>query len=167
MKLRKKQVVVIGGNNITEKDYKIAYDVGAFIAELQLVLISGGRNGIMEAASKGAREKGGIVVGILPSDNLNEANDYCDIVVPSGIGYARNSMNVLSGDIVISISGGFGTLSEICYANIYNKPVILCTYSEGISRDILKIESIIKDNPNIIPVDNTPQLMKKIKELCA
>jgi uncharacterized protein (TIGR00725 family) len=80
----------------------------------------------MEAACRGAREAGGHTIGILPGRDATETppNDYVEFPIFSGVGYARNVMVVLSGDAVIAIDGSYGTLSEIAYALIHDKPVV-------------------------------------------
>jgi uncharacterized protein (TIGR00725 family) len=133
--MRYKQVVVIGSsdeNNYTDT----AYRIGLHIAKKGWVLISGGRGGIMEAASRGASDGNGIAIGILPGTGRDEANKYCNIIIPTGIGYARNLTNVLSGDVIVSIGGKSGTLSELAYAWQFGKPVILCKFSGGWSEKI-------------------------------
>ena len=134
--MRKKQVVVIGGSDETQYN-KDAYKIGKYIAQKNCSLLSGGRGGVMKAVSKGAYDEGGVVVGILPGDDFSEANEYCTIVIPSGIGYARNSMNILSADIIISLGGKAGTLSELAYAWHYRKPVIACSFTGGWSKKIV------------------------------
>lgn len=128
--MRHKQVVVIGsGDESIFLD--TAYGIGRYIAEKRWVLITGGKSGIMEAASKGASEAGGIVIGILPEDTHKTANRYCNIVIPTGIGYARNLPNILSGDVIVSIGGKSGTLSELAYAWQFHKPIISCVFTGG------------------------------------
>ncbi|MBN2040076.1 MAG: TIGR00725 family protein [Spirochaetes bacterium] len=128
--MRLRQVVVIGsGDDSSFLD--TAYEIGRYVAEKKWVLISGGKGGIMESASKGAFEAGGIVIGILPEQLPDSANKYCSIVIPTGIGYARNLTNVLSGDVIVSIGGKAGTLSEIAYAWQFRKPVIACAFTGG------------------------------------
>lgn len=78
----------------------------------------------MEAAARGAREAGGLTIGILPGTNLEEANPFIDLPLATGIGLNRNSMVVLNADIVIAIDGEYGTLSEIAFARLYNKKVV-------------------------------------------
>jgi uncharacterized protein (TIGR00725 family) len=129
------QVTVIGSSG-SSKYKEEAYFIGSYIAEKKCTLISGGRDGIMEGASKGASESNGIVVAILPGEDFSQVNKYSNIVIPTGIGYARNSMNVLAADIVVSMEGKTGTLSEIAYAMQYNKPIICCSYTDGWSNNI-------------------------------
>lgn len=135
--MRSKQVVIIGSSDASAH-LDTAMSIGHFVADNKWVLISGGRTGIMEAASRGASEAGGTVVGITPSQQFDEANPYCTIVIPSGIGFARNSINVLSGDVIVSIGGKSGTLSELAYAWQYGKPVICCSFTGGWSSKILQ-----------------------------
>ncbi len=78
----------------------------------------------MEACCKGAKDAGGLTIGILPADDENLANKYVDIKIPTGMGYARNVLVVKTGHAIIAIDGSFGTLSEIGYAMSYNKPLI-------------------------------------------
>ncbi|MCP4135678.1 MAG: TIGR00725 family protein [bacterium] len=133
--MRKKQVVVIGASDAVDFCDE-AYSIGAYIAQQGYVLITGGRGGIMEAASQGAFEHQGTVIGILPGADDSEANPYCTIVLPTGIGFARNIVNILAADIVIAIGGKAGTLSELAYAWQYGKPVICCTFAEGWSQKL-------------------------------
>ncbi len=125
-----KQVVVIGSSEPTGFEEQ-ARVIGMHIARRGYVLISGGRGGIMEAASRGASECGGTVVGILPWESFDGANANCSIVIPTGIGFARNSMNILAADVVVALCGAGGTLSELAYAWIYKKPVVCCAFSGG------------------------------------
>ena len=78
----------------------------------------------MEAASRGAKEAGGITIGILPGKDKGEANPYIDIALPSSIGYARNAMVACSADIIIALPGSEGTSSEISYGIVYKRPII-------------------------------------------
>ncbi len=118
------KISVIGGSKIDSVIYDLAYQVGKEIAKNGAVLICGGLTGTMEAACKGAREEGGLTIGILPTANENDANDYVDIIIPTGMGYARNIQVVLSAHAVIAIDGSYGTLSEIGYTLTFDKPII-------------------------------------------
>jgi uncharacterized protein (TIGR00725 family) len=101
-----------------------AADVGRLIAERGAVLVCGGRGGAMEAACRGAKEAGGLTVGILPGSDRSEANPFVDVVLPTGLGEARNALVVGAADAVIAIGGGYGTLSEIALALKAGKRVI-------------------------------------------
>jgi len=115
---------VIGGAFCSSDIYRIAEDVGRFIAKKGGVLITGGLSGVMEAASKGAKEEGGLTVGILPGFEDTDANRYIDIPIVTGLDHARNVIVVRSSQAIIAINGEYGTLSEISIALKIGKPVI-------------------------------------------
>jgi uncharacterized protein (TIGR00725 family) len=121
-----KKISVIGGSRIEENStaYDLAYQVGKNIALNSAILVCGGLGGVMEAACRGAREGGGLTIGILPSTDENTANSWVDIKIPTGLGYARNVLVVLSADAVIAVDGALGTLTEIGYALTFSKPLI-------------------------------------------
>ncbi len=117
-------ISVIGAGACSEKIYEIAENVGRLIARENAVLVTGGLGGVMEAASKGAKEAGGITVGILPGFSKDEANKFVGIPITTGLSHARNIIVVRSADAVIAVSGKYGTLSEIAVALKLGKPVI-------------------------------------------
>jgi len=101
-----------------------AAEVGRLLAERGAVLVCGGRGGAMEAACRGAKEADGLTVGILPGSDRSDANPFVDVVLPTGLGEARNALVVGAADVVIAIGGGYGTLSEIALALKARKRVI-------------------------------------------
>ncbi len=117
-------ISVIGAGECSEKIYEIAENVGGLIARGNAVLVTGGLGGVMEAASKGAKEAGGITVGILPGFSKDEANKFVGIPITTGLSHARNTIVVRSADAVIAVAGEYGTLSEIAIALKLGKPVI-------------------------------------------
>jgi uncharacterized protein (TIGR00725 family) len=104
--------------------WELAEEVGRRLAEAGLVVVCGGRTGVMEAAAKGASSAGGTVIGVVPSASLEEANEHCTHVVATGMGPARNLAVVASGSAVIAIGGEWGTLSEIAFARRFERPVV-------------------------------------------
>jgi uncharacterized protein (TIGR00725 family) len=107
----------------------MAEAVGSELARRGVAVVCGGRGGVMEAACRGAREAGGLTVGILPGVSGAEGNPHLSLAIPSGLGHARNTLVVLAGEAVIAIGGGAGTLSEIAIALKLGKDVIgLCTW---------------------------------------
>jgi uncharacterized protein (TIGR00725 family) len=118
------QISVIGASRGEEEILRDAEEIGRGIAERGAVLVCGGRTGVMEAASKGASEAGGTVVGVLPTLSPEDANPYISFAVATGIGEARNLAVVASGAAVIAVGGEWGTLSEIAYARKIGRPVI-------------------------------------------
>ncbi len=121
---RRLQISVIGASQGEEEILGDAEEVGRRVAEAGAVLVCGGRTGVMEAASKGASEAGGTVVGILPTLSPADANPYVTHAVATGIGEARNLAVVASGQAVIAVGGEWGTLSEIAYARKLGRPVV-------------------------------------------
>lgn len=120
---RKKRVGVIGGNLPDPDSLKKAEKMGELIARNGYILINGGMKGVMEASAKGSKSAGGMVMAILPGKHREEANAYVDIAIPTGLGYLRNALVVLNSDVLVAIDGHYGTLSEIAYAQIYNRKV--------------------------------------------
>lgn len=129
--MRRKQVTVIGRYDATDDQYAQGVAMGRMLAEMNIIAITGGRAGLMEAVAKGCSEAGGISIGLLPGEEFNDGNEYNTIAIPTGIGYARNSMNVLAADVVIAIGGASGTLCEMAFAWSYKKPIIALTTSGG------------------------------------
>ncbi len=115
---------MIGGGEADEEALRDAETVGRGIAEAGAVLVCGGRAGIMEAASRGASEAGGTVLGVLPTTDPGDANPHITHAVATGVGHARNLAVVASGDAVIAIGGEWGTLSEIAFARRLERPVV-------------------------------------------
>ena len=101
-----------------------AAEVGRLVAERGGVVVCGGRGGVMESACRGAKDAGGLTVGILPGDDRSQANPFVDVVLPTGLGESRNALVVAAADVVIAIGGGYGTLSEIALALKAGKRVI-------------------------------------------
>jgi len=148
--MRRKIIGIIGAGSCDENIWRIAEDMGRKVAESGAALVCGGLGGVMEAASKGAKESGGLTIGILPGFAKDEANPYIDIPIATGLSHARNVLVVRSSDVVIAISGGYGTLSEIALALKMEKPVIGINTWDGID--------------GIIMVKCPEEAMKKIKE---
>jgi hypothetical protein len=121
---QKVTISVIGGHDTGPKVERLAQEVGAIVAKAGAVLVCGGLDGVMKAAAKGAKQAGGLTIGLLPGRNKDDANEYIDIALPTTIGFARNAMVAGSADIIVALAGSFGTQSEICYGLVYKKPVI-------------------------------------------
>jgi len=119
-----KIIGVIGGSSVDPEIYELARGVGQKIAREGFTLVTGGRTGVMEAASRGAKEAGGLVIGILPGDSSTEANPYVDVPIVTGLGIARNSIIVRTAQVIIAIDGSYGTLSEPAFALQMRKPII-------------------------------------------
>lgn len=117
-------VAVVGSADANDEVAGLAEQVGAGLADAGAVLVCGGLGGVMEAACRGAREHGGTTVGILPGTERGDANRFVDVVLPTGLGEARNTLVVRAADALIAVAGGFGTLSEIGFALKIGRPVV-------------------------------------------
>lgn len=117
------RIGVIGGDPCSEREARLAYEVGQEIGRRGHTLISGGRGGVMREACRGAREAGGQTIGILPGDDASEANEFVDVPIVTGLGHARNVVVVRTSEALIAVGGRYGTLSEIAHALIHERPV--------------------------------------------
>lgn len=116
-------IAVIGGEEATAEEERLAYEVGREVGRRGHVLVCGGRGGVMRAACKGAREAGGHTIGILPGEDASDANEFVEFPIVTGIGFARNAIIARTADALIAIGGRYGTLSEIAFAFIAGRPV--------------------------------------------
>jgi uncharacterized protein (TIGR00725 family) len=116
----------MGGGKVSREQENAAFRLGRLIALKGWVLLNGGRNtGIMEASAKGAKSADGLTVGILPDDHRLRVSPYIDVPILTGMGNARNCINVLSAHVVVACAGGAGTISEIAIALKTGRPLIL------------------------------------------
>lgn len=116
-------MAVIGASAATEENLAAAEEAGRRLAELGAVVVTGGRGGVMEAASRGAKAGGGTKVGILPGFDRSDANAYLDVALPTGMGELRNGLVARAGDALVAVGGAWGTLAEIAFARAAGKPV--------------------------------------------
>ncbi|HEU5160313.1 MAG TPA: TIGR00725 family protein [Streptosporangiaceae bacterium] len=110
------QVAVCGPHECGEELRGLAFETGRLLASREAVVVCGGYGGVMAATAEGARSAGGTVVGILSGGDREHAGPHLSIVIPTGLGQARNAVIVNSGDAVIVIGGSWGTLSELAFA---------------------------------------------------
>lgn len=163
-----KIISVIGDSEVdNEEEIRFAENLGIMLARKGYVVLTGGRRGIMEAVCKGAKSVGGLTVAVLPGVDKTEANPYVDIVIPTGIGWARNQIVVLSGDAIIAIGGRSGTLSEIAYAWMYNKPIIVVPKFGGWSMSLAgkRVDDRRKDK--IIVANTVEEVIEKLEDILA
>lgn len=129
------RVSVIGGSAVDEPTAAVAEAVGRELAERDHDVVCGGLGGVMEAVCRGAADAGGRTIGILPGTDRNAANRHVEVAIATGLGDARNALVVLNGDAAIAIDGGPGTLSEIAFACVNDRPIAgIDTYDvDGVS----------------------------------
>jgi len=119
------------GENASPDENEMAFELGKAVAEHGWIVLTGGRSfGIMDAAMRGAHEVDGLTIGILPNDNSANASDHADIKIMTGMGSARNIINILSSHVIVVIGMAAGTASEVSLALKGNKKVILLHQDE-------------------------------------
>ncbi len=124
-----------------------AEEVGRLLAERGCAVVTGGLGEVMAAAMRGAKAAGGTTIGVLPGESRSAANEWCDHVVVTGIGHARNLAVVASGDAVIAVGGSFGTLAEIGFARVLGRRVVVLEPGwevEGVERAMSPEEAVEK-----------------------
>ena len=165
--VKRLQILVIGHNDngCTPEHEKIAYDVGLEIAKSNCVLITGGLGGVMRAACHGSHDANGLAIGIIPQNDPSFANEYCDVVIPTGIGLTRDFLNALSADGIIIVGGGSGTLSEICAAYMYKKPMVAIRGTGGVAEKYVDDYIDHRKNVKIIGVNSPKDAVKTILDL--
>jgi uncharacterized protein (TIGR00725 family) len=115
---------VVGPGEASEAELESAEEVGAGLASLGAVVVTGGLGGVMEAACRGARSRRGRTLGILPGEDRDAANGWVEIAVATGLGELRNGLIVRACDALIAVGGGHGTLSEVALALKLGRPVV-------------------------------------------
>jgi uncharacterized protein (TIGR00725 family) len=146
--------IIIGvmgpGENATPEENEIAYELGAAIAKKNWVLLTGGRSfGVMDASLKGAADHDGLTIGVLPGDNLTGSSQYAQIKILTGLGSARNNINILSSHVLVVLGMAAGTASEVGLAIKANKKIIF------LNQDDLTIEFFKKIGTYRIITTNT------------
>ena len=149
MNMQKRIVSVIGGHDCTVEVEQIAQELGKKLAKVVDILVSGGLSGTMKAVCKGFKVGGGLTIGITPGYDKRDANPYVDIVIPTGLGLARNVLVVKAADVVVALPGEAGTLSEIAYCLQFKIPVI-------------SLKSW--DLPGVIRVDTVEQAIEQVQK---
>jgi uncharacterized protein (TIGR00725 family) len=134
-------IAVIGAGSCDEDTYRMAEQAGMLLAKNGFTIICGGLGGVMEAVCKGARSEGGRTIGVLPGDNIRDANPYVSIPVATGMGIGRNIIIIRTAVAVLAIDGQYGTLSEIAFALQLKKPVV-GLQSWNVSPDIIQAPNI-------------------------
>jgi uncharacterized protein (TIGR00725 family) len=165
---RRKIISIIGGSAQTslEQDKVIAFEIGTLLVDNGYRILCGGYGGVMEAVCKGARSSSkyreGDTIGVISTLDSNDANEYCDIVIATGIHYARNQIITASGDGIVAIGGGSGTLSEIAFAWQMDKPIFSYKQS-GWSGKLSDVQLDNKRSDTIIGFESAKDLIQKLK----
>jgi uncharacterized protein (TIGR00725 family) len=154
-------ISVIGASEIDEQTRQVAVELGRLLARNKYAVSCGGLSGV------GVKEEGGLTIGLIPFIDKNKANKYVDIVIPIPFSQARNVVVVLSGDACVAIAGKAGTLSEICFAWIYEKPIIGLTCVEGWSSKMAGQQLDDRRTDKIYGADTPQAVIDKLNEIFA
>jgi uncharacterized protein (TIGR00725 family) len=147
---------------LPENTAKIAFETGFLIAKNGWHLYTGGRDGVMRESSRGAKKAGGVTVGILPSLDKNEANEYVDVPITTGLGMSmRSELMINTVDVIVMIGGKNGTLKELLTAYLFGKPIVVIKGSGGFADTLEKFlfeGKYIDDRKNVeIKFANSPE----------
>jgi uncharacterized protein (TIGR00725 family) len=156
-------VGVMGSGSDDDRDaVALAYEVGGAIAREGWVLLNGGRAcGVMDASARGAHDAGGLVVGVLPDSDASQASRFIDIPIRTGIGDARNLVNVLSSDVVIALPGRAGTISEVALALNNGRTVIAVRFDLGVAFEEYHAAG------QLVPADSVEQAVEMARGVLA
>ncbi len=169
--MRLKIISVIGPNaeGCTSEIYDFGLKLGKALTDEGFFIACGGLGGLMEAVCKGAKQsssyRAGCTIGILPTLRKEDANEFCDVVIPSGLGLARNLLVVNSGDAIVAVGGGAGTLSEIALAWQLGKPVICYSASGGWSAEVAGRAIDKRKREKIIEAKSLQEILAHLKIL--
>ncbi len=129
---RRPVVGIMGGHAHNDEAERLAREIGEAVAREGWMVLTGGRNqGVMAAAATGCKAGGGFSIGIHPDEaNSPDVAPDLDLVVFTGMGYARNAINILSSNAIVVLPGSFGTLSEAAYAQTFKVPTIFLGFDD-------------------------------------
>lgn len=158
-------ISIIGASEIDNKTKKLTIELGRLLAENKYAIVCGGLTGVMESICRGVKENGGLTIGVIPFIEKSAANRYVDIVIPVPFSQARNIVVVLTGDVCVAIGGKAGTLSELCFAWIYQKPIIALSNIQGWSSKVSNQKLDDRRSDKIYGLETPEQVIEKIDEL--
>jgi uncharacterized protein (TIGR00725 family) len=161
----KATISIIGASEIDEKTRQKTIHLGKLLARNKYAIACGGLTGVMEAICQGAKEEGGLTIGIIPFLEKKYANEFIDIVIPVPFSQARNVVVVLAGDATVAIAGKAGTLSEICFSWIYDKPIIALMNVDGWSSEMAGKKLDDRRMDHILGADTPEDVIDKLNQL--
>ncbi len=171
MQEKKFIIGIIGPNQslCTKEVYDFGLSLGRRLIDDGYMIVCGGMYGIMEAVCRGARNSPlyyyGCTIGIIPSNDKTLANPFCDIVIPTGMGLARNVIIINTADVIVAISGGAGTLSEIAYAWQMGKEILCFTEFEGWAKTLSGTQLDTTQNRTIKSVQSLEEILKELRKI--
>ena len=162
---RKPQVCVLGSAEPGSKAYELAGEAGELLAKSGITVVSGCGSPATRHAAQRAIEAGGLVVSILPADTMPAEDWPASVVIPCGMGDARNLLMALAGDACLVIGGRAGTISEVCLAWLHHRPLLPLTGCGGWSDGLLHNPPDERGNSPILPWDSMATLEAQLQSL--
>ena len=159
----KKIVGVMGPGEVqaTADDLSCAFEVGKIVGKSGAALLCGGMKGTMSESARGAKEVGGVTIGIGPTRDKADMNEYIDYPLLTSMHAGRNYMNIISSDVLVFVSvGSPGTLSELAYAVQMERPSIIIRGSQKLQAYIEEMKA-----ENVTFVDSLEELSEKLNAL--
>jgi len=163
--IRRPQVCVLGSADPGSAAYELAGEAGALLARLGITLISGCGSPATRAAAERAIGDGGLVVSIVPPDRMPPADWPATVVIPCGMGDARNLLMALAGDACIVIGGRAGTISEVCLAWLHKRPLLPLVGCEGWSSELPSNPPDERQNSPILAWSSMAELEDRLRGL--
>jgi len=162
---RRPQVCVLGSADPGSRAYDLAGQAGALLARLGVTVVSGCGSPATKVAAERAIESGGLVLSIIPPDQMPPPDWPATVVVPCGMGDARNLLMALAGDACIVIGGRAGTISEVCLAWLHKRPLLPLVGCGGWSDTLPSNPPDARQNSPILPWDSTAALEIQLRSL--
>src|SRR5688572_21954924 len=164
-KSRPFQVSVLGSAEPGSRAYELAGEAGEHLARMGITVVSGCGSPATRVAAERALAAGGLVVSIVPSDDIHMRDWPCSVLIPSGMGDARNLLMALAGDACIVIGGRAGTISEVCLAWLHRRPLLPLTGCGGWSDQLERNPPDERANSKILSWSSIEQLERRFVEL--
>jgi len=162
---RRPQVCVLGSADPGSAAYELAGEAGALLAKLGITVVSGCGSPATRVAAERAMGAGGWVVSIVPADQMPPADWPATVVIPCGMGDARNLLMALAGDACIVIGGRAGTISEVCLAWLHKRPLLPLVGCGGWSNDLPTNPPDERQNSPILAWGSVAELEDQLRGL--
>jgi uncharacterized protein (TIGR00725 family) len=162
---RRPQVSILGSAEPGSAAFELAGQAGELLAGLGITVVSGCGSPATRVAAERAIAAGGTVLSIVPPDQMPPADWPATVVVPCGMGDARNLLMALSGDACLVIGGRAGTISEVCLAWLHKRPLLPLTGCGGWSDGLLANPPDERKNSPILPWGSVAELQAQLQAL--
>lgn len=163
--VRKPQVCVLGSAEPGSRAYELAGQAGSLLATLGITVVSGCGSPATRVAAERAVAAGGLVLSIVPPDEMPPPDWPATVVLPCGMGDARNLLMALAGDACIVIGGRAGTISEVCLAWLHKRPLLPLVGCGGWSDSLPANPPDERQNSPILPWRTVAELEDQLRQL--